>query len=111
MEWTDYVGYAGAALTAINFLPQVIKAWKTKDVDTLSYWMLVLVIAAQSVWLVYAFALSLIPVFISNACLLIMALILLWFKYRFSRKKKKKAPSPQTATAYTDVHLAKRRLK
>ncbi|MDB5230835.1 MAG: hypothetical protein JWN76_1640 [Chitinophagaceae bacterium] len=89
MEWTDYAGYAGAALTAVNFLPQVIKAWKTKDVADISYWMLILVIAAQSVWLVYAYALSLVPVLISNACLLLMALILLWFKYKFGRKNKK----------------------
>ena len=111
MQWTDYVGYAGAALTAVNFLPQVIKAWTTKDVDNLSYWMLILVIGAQVVWLVYAAALSLLPVLISNACLLLMALILLWFKYRFNRRKKKRIPGAQTASAYTDVHLAQGRRK
>jgi MtN3 and saliva related transmembrane protein len=32
----DYVGYAGGFVSAITFLPQVIKLWKTKSVKDLS---------------------------------------------------------------------------
>jgi MtN3 and saliva related transmembrane protein len=83
---TEYIGYAGALLTAINFLPQVIKVFKTKDAEDLSFWMLFLVLLAQSVWIIYAIRLNLIPVLISNASLFVMALILLVMKFIYKNK-------------------------
>lgn len=87
MQWTNYVGYVGALLTAVNFLPQVIKAYKTKDAEDISYWMLILVIASQVVWLIYSISLQLIPVIISNASLLLLALTLMILKYMYKRRK------------------------
>jgi MtN3 and saliva related transmembrane protein len=83
---TEYIGYAGALLTAINFLPQVIKVYKTKDAEELSFWTLVLILLAQSVWMIYAFRLDLIPVLISNASLFLLALILLIMKFVYKKK-------------------------
>ncbi len=86
MQLIDILGYLGAALTALNFLPQVLKAWKTKNVDDLSFWMLVLVISAQIVWLAYGFTLQLVPVIIANSSLLVMALILLILKLVYRKR-------------------------
>ncbi len=88
MQLTDVLGYAGALLTATNFLPQVVKAFKTKNVDDISMLMLVLVIAAQIVWLAYGFLLELLPVIIANSSLLIMAVILLGLKITYKGKLK-----------------------
>lgn len=82
---TEYLGYAGALLTAINFLPQVIKAFRTKNVNDISSTMLVLVLLAQTIWIFYAIRLDLMPVLISNASLMIMALILLVCKFSFKK--------------------------
>ena len=30
MPWIEYVGLAGAFLSAITFIPQVIRAWQAK---------------------------------------------------------------------------------
>ena len=86
MQLIDILGYLGAALTALNFLPQVLKAWKTKNVDDLSFWMLVLVISAQIVWLAYGFTLQLVPVIIANSSLLVMALMLLILKLVYRKR-------------------------
>lgn len=87
---TEYIGYAGALLTAVNFLPQVIKVYKTKDAEELSFWTLVLILLAQSVWIWYAIQLKLIPVLISNASLLILAVILLVMKFMYKKKGRKR---------------------
>jgi MtN3 and saliva related transmembrane protein len=87
---TEYIGYAGALLTAINFLPQVIKAYKTKNADDISILTLILIIAAQSIWIIYAWKLDLIPVLISNASLLLLTIILLILKMMYKNRPAKK---------------------
>lgn len=94
-EWSDYIGYAGAFFTAVNFLPQVIKAYKTKNVDDLSTLTLLLILMGQTIWIFYGIAKNLLPVIISNACLLTLAIILFILKFYYQRKGKhtKKAHS------------------
>jgi MtN3 and saliva related transmembrane protein len=87
---TEYIGYAGALLTAINFLPQVIKAYKTKNADDISILTLILIILAQTIWIIYAWKLDLIPVLISNASLLLLTIILLILKMMYKNRPAKK---------------------
>jgi MtN3 and saliva related transmembrane protein len=86
MNWTEYFGYIGAFLSAVTFMPQVWLAWKTKSVDDLSLGMLSIVFISVVVWLVYAFALGLLPVIIANSIVGILAIILLYFKFTFPKK-------------------------
>ena len=66
MHWIEFFGYFGAFLTAITFMPQVLKAWQTKSVGDLSTNMLLIVVLSTIVWLVYGIYLVLIPVIIAN---------------------------------------------
>jgi MtN3 and saliva related transmembrane protein len=86
MNWTEYFGYIGAFLSAVTFMPQVWLAWKTKSVGDLSLGMLSIVFISVVVWLVYAFALGLLPVIIANSIVGILAIILLYFKFTFPKK-------------------------
>jgi MtN3 and saliva related transmembrane protein len=86
MQWTEYFGYIGAFLSAVTFMPQVWLAWKTKSVGDLSLGMLSIVFISVVVWLVYAFALGLLPVIIANSIVGILAIILLYFKFTFPKK-------------------------
>ncbi len=86
MHWTEYFGYIGAFLSAVTFMPQVWLAWKTKSVGDLSLGMLSIVFISVIVWLVYAFALGLLPVIIANSIVGILAIILLYFKFTFPKK-------------------------
>lgn len=85
MHWIEYVGLLGAFLTGVTFVPQVYKAWQTKSVGDLSTWMILIVITSASVWLFYAIYLSLRPVIIANSVILVLAVILLYFKQTFKR--------------------------
>ena len=86
MQWTEYFGYIGAFLSAVTFMPQVWLAWKTKSVGDLSLGMLSIVFISVVVWLIYAFALGLLPVIIANTIVGILAIILLYFKFTFPKK-------------------------
>lgn len=86
MQWTEYFGYIGAFLSAVTFMPQVWLAWKTKSVGDLSLGMLSIVFISVVVWLIYAFALGLLPVIIANCIVGVLAIILLYFKFTFPKK-------------------------
>lgn len=83
MQWFDYFGYFGSFLTSITFVPQVYKAWKSKSVGDLSTWTVLIVVLSASVWLVYGIAIASGPVMIANSVVLLMALLLLYFKFSF----------------------------
>lgn len=87
MHWIEYVGLFGAFLSSITFIPQVIQAYKTKSVADLSWGMLWIVFTSVIVWLVYGVYLMLVPVIIANSIILILCIMLLYFKFTFPVKK------------------------
>jgi MtN3 and saliva related transmembrane protein len=87
MNFNDIIGYIGAFLSAITFIPQVWQAWKTKSVGDLSIWMILIVITSTIVWLIYAFNVNSGPVIAANTIVLILALLLFYFKLTFKQSK------------------------
>jgi MtN3 and saliva related transmembrane protein len=85
MHWIEYVGLFGAFLSAITFIPQVIRAWQTKSVGDISLLMLIIVFTSVIVWLVYGFYLHLLPVIIANTIILLLSVVLLYFKLTFKK--------------------------
>ena len=83
MNWIDFLGYFGAFLTAITFIPQVYKTWQTKKAGDLSLTMLFIVLTSCVVWLAYAIALMLWPVIIANSIIGVLCLVLIYFKQIF----------------------------
>jgi len=84
-DWLEALGLFGAFLTAITFIPQVIKAWQTKSVGDLSLWMIMIVVTSGVVWLIYGIGNGLLPVIIANSAVLVMVLVLLYFKLTFKK--------------------------
>lgn len=79
----EYIGYFGSFLTSITFLPQVYKSWQSKSVGDLSIWMIFIVLLSTIVWLIYAFAIHSGPVISANLVVLVLTLVLLYFKTTF----------------------------
>ena len=48
-----YLGYFAGVLTVASFLPQVVRAWRTRQTRDLSLSMFGLLITASSLWVVY----------------------------------------------------------
>ena len=85
-DLVEYIGYFGSFLSAITFFPQVYKSWQTKSVGDLSIWMILIVVTSTIVWLIYAFAIKSGPVIVANTVVLLLTLVLLYFKYTFKKQ-------------------------
>jgi MtN3 and saliva related transmembrane protein len=86
MDWIELVGYLGSFLTSITFIPQVYKSWQSKSVGDLSIWMIVIVLTSTIVWLVYGFAIESGPVIVANLVVLVLTLVLFYFKLSFKKR-------------------------
>jgi len=72
------IGLIGAALTTFAFLPQSIKAIKTKHTKDLSLITILMSVTGVSAWLVYGLLISDIPIIAANSVsLVIMSLVLI----------------------------------
>lgn len=80
MTWIEAFGDVGSFLSAVTFIPQVIKVYKTKSAKDLSTIMLLIIITSTAIWLVYGIGLKLRPVIMANSIIFVLASWLLWFK-------------------------------
>lgn len=87
MNWIELVGYLGSFLTSITFIPQVYKSWQSKSVGDLSIWMIMIVVTSTLVWLVYGFAIKSGPVIVANLVVLVLTLVLFYFKLSFKKRQ------------------------
>ena len=83
-ELETIIGILGAILSSLSFLPQVIKIWKTKSADDLSMPTIVLLAANAATWLAYGLIKDAMPLAITNALMLSMLLVIIFFKIKFS---------------------------
>lgn len=76
-------GTVAGTISSITFLPQVIKIWKTKSAKDLSLWTLFFLALGVSLWLIYGILKADAPLIITNAIVLSMIFIMLYFKILF----------------------------
>ncbi|MGC4080950.1 MAG: SemiSWEET transporter [Vicinamibacterales bacterium] len=79
-SWADLVGSAAGTLTTIAFIPQVVKAWRTKSVDDLSLWMLLAFTTGVALWTLYGVVTNALPLVVTNGVTFFLALALLVMK-------------------------------
>jgi MtN3 and saliva related transmembrane protein len=66
MTMIHYLGYFAGLLTVGSFLPQVIKAWQTRQTRDLSLGMFALLVTASSLWILYGTITGDWPVILTN---------------------------------------------
>ena len=81
----EAIGYFGSLLSCITFIPQVYLTWQTKNVESLSLLMILIVNFSCIVWLTYAYLIKSKPVLVANTIVLTLSLMLLYFKLTFQR--------------------------
>jgi MtN3 and saliva related transmembrane protein len=83
VETIDMLGLVAGSLTTVSFVPQVLKIWRTKSGNDVSYGMFLLFSVGVLLWLIYGLALSAAPIVIANAVTLLLSLIVVALKYRY----------------------------
>ncbi|MBU1099226.1 MAG: SemiSWEET transporter [Bacteroidetes bacterium] len=82
MDFTTILGFAAGICTTFAFLPQVIKALKTKDTKSISLGMYIVATIGVAMWLIYGIIISDLPVILANAVTLVLILIVLSLKIK-----------------------------
>lgn len=79
----EAVGLVAGAMTTLSFLPQVLKAWKTRETKDLSLVMYIVLCTGVFMWLVYGLLIDSPSIVIANAVTFILVLAVLAMKLRF----------------------------
>jgi MtN3 and saliva related transmembrane protein len=77
------IGLAAATCTTAAYVPQVLKAWRTRSTSDISFGMFILLTAGATLWLAYGVILADLPLILANSVTLCLAATILVFKLRF----------------------------
>ena len=78
----DLLGYLAAIFSVGSFVPQVVKTWRTRSAEDLSWAMLFAHIAGMLLWLVYGVMVAAPPIIVANAVAVLLDVALVILKLR-----------------------------
>lgn len=80
---TTFTGLAAATCTTIAFVPQVLKAWRSRSTKDVSLGMFLLLVAGIVLWLIYGAVQGDLPLILANVVTLGLSAAILVLKLRF----------------------------
>ncbi len=83
MPFDVYLGYLAGFLTVAAFVPQVLRAWRTKETDSLSKGAIGIIIAAGLAWVTYGVLKRDPPVILTNVGMVALNCAILAAKLRY----------------------------
>jgi MtN3 and saliva related transmembrane protein len=86
-ETKDVFGYIGMVSLTITLIPQLIKVYKTKKANDLSYIFMLLNMFTCVCFLAYGIILNETPLLISNTIVILQTFTLIGLKYKLSLKE------------------------
>lgn len=82
----NILGIAAGVLTSVSMIPQLIKVIKEKNVEDLSWVMILVLISGLSLWVWYGILRNEFPIILSNAFAVLVNLTLLSCYILFRKK-------------------------
>ena len=83
MLYTTLVGLAAASCTTVSFVPQVVKAWRSRSTRDVSVGMFILLVTGNSLWLLYGALIGDLPLVVANLITLGLVVAILALKLRY----------------------------
>ncbi|UCH71969.1 MAG: SemiSWEET transporter [Thermoplasmatales archaeon] len=80
----EFFGLVAGSVTSLGFVPQLIRSYKTKKLDDVSYFMPMILAFGMILWFIYGFLKESIAVMAANAFALGCCIILIIMKKRYS---------------------------
>ena len=80
---TTLIGLLAATCTTGSFLPQVIRAWRTRSTRDVSALMFVLLVTGNTLWLLYGALIGDLPLVVANLVTITLVGIILALKLRY----------------------------
>jgi MtN3 and saliva related transmembrane protein len=80
-----WIGFAAGAITSVGFIPQLIRGYKTKRLDDVSYWMPLVLAIGMSLWLSYGIFRNDVAIIVANmfgiVCNIFLIFMKKWYSY------------------------------
>jgi MtN3 and saliva related transmembrane protein len=86
MDMIQILGLVAGTCTSLAAVPQLVKAWKTKEVKDVSLKMFLLYVVGIVLWLVYGILRTDIPIIITNSLSLTFNVAMLVLKLKYKDK-------------------------
>lgn len=83
MTGVQVLGYAACAVTALTFLPQVVKTWKEKSAKNVSLMMFVIAFVNEVMWIAYGVLRHDNVIIITNVIMIVMCSIMIGLKLKY----------------------------
>jgi MtN3 and saliva related transmembrane protein len=82
MDLAAVFGFIGTILSTVAFLPQVIRAWKTKETKDLSMSSFLLIGTGSIFWFLYGVLINELPIIIANGIIVFSAFSIVYLKHK-----------------------------
>ncbi len=86
MDWTDVLGLVAGGCVTIAVLPQIRKAFRTKQVEDVSPIMFLILIVGIFLWVVYGILQKDFPIILANGLSLCLNSAMLYFIVKYRKK-------------------------
>lgn len=87
MNW-EIIGLTAGVCTTFCFLPQVIKAWKTKKLEDFAWLYLGILCTGVVLWFIYGLGINSISVILANVVTLLFVLTIIGMKWYYNGQNK-----------------------
>lgn len=85
--WTEILGLTAGAMTTAAVVPQIWKAWKTKEVEDVSPGMYFVLITGLALWVTYGIIKKDIPIIATNGVAFILNSFMIFLIFHYREKK------------------------
>ncbi|MGF1460283.1 MAG: SemiSWEET family sugar transporter [Leptolyngbyaceae cyanobacterium] len=102
MDSMTALGIVAGSMTTLAYLPQVLKTWRSRSADGMSWSMLIILCLGIALWLVYGVYVHDMPLIMANLLTLVFSSAILGVKIRYEAVPKLRAQrqlvTPSSAT-------------
>ena len=86
MDFWNAIGFTASLLGAATYVPEVLKALKSKHLNDVAWGMLLLVLSSSALWIIFGIKFGLFPIIFSSAINFVSSFTLMLLKYTFQNK-------------------------
>jgi MtN3 and saliva related transmembrane protein len=83
--WLTLVGSIASVLVSSSFIPQIIKGYRTKHLNDVSYLLMILISIGMSLWIVYGIEKQDMVIVGANTATIALNMILLGLKAKYAK--------------------------
>lgn len=83
MTGVDILGYSACAVTALTFLPQVLKTWKEKSAKNVSLMMFIIAFVNEVMWIAYGVFRDDMVIIVTNVIMITMCSVMISLKLKY----------------------------